>query len=290
MHTSGFLTVNKPTGLTSRDVVDRAAAWFPRKTKLGHGGTLDPLATGVLVLAFGHATRLLEYVQRSPKTYTTTILFGADSDTDDADGAVTPRENVSPVDDEKVREALKAMVGEISQTPPAFSAAKINGQRAYALARKGAEVDLAPRTVRVDHIEILDYAWPTLRLRIDCGKGTYIRSIARDLGKTLGVGGYVTTLHRDRIGDFTVADSVTLEATREGAMAAVRPMVFALTGMPRRPTTDDEIRRIRFGQVIHVKHTDVEELAVTNSLVELVAIGQVTAGAFKPIKVIPAEG
>ncbi len=290
MQTSGFLVVNKPQGLTSRDVVNRAARWFPNRTRLGHGGTLDPLATGVLVLAYGQATRLLEYVQRSPKTYTTAIILGADSDTDDADGVVTPRENVTPASEEQIRSVLATMIGNVTQTPPAFSAAKVAGQRAYALARKGEEVELAPRIVRIDSIVVLEFAWPTLRLRIDCGKGTYIRSVARDLGNTLGTGGYVTALHRDRIGDFTLDNAVTVDATKEEALAAARPITAPLTGIPQRTVSAEEARRIRFGQIIKIGHPNVEELAVTDPQGELVALGQVVSGGFKPLKVIPVEG
>ncbi|WP_020469459.1 tRNA pseudouridine(55) synthase TruB [Zavarzinella formosa] len=290
MQTSGFLVVNKTQGITSRDVVNRAMNWFPKRTRLGHGGTLDPLATGVLVLAFGQATRLLEYVQRSPKTYTTKIIFGATSDSDDADGVITPREGVSPVDESAIRTAMNGMIGDISQIPPAFSALKVEGQRAYALARKGAEVDLEPRTIRIDHIELLEYTWPTLRLKIDCGKGTYIRSIARDLGNTLGVGGYVGELLRDRIGGFALDKSVSPEATREEALRVLWPMTAPLRGLPRCNISAEEIRNIRFGRTINLKHADAEEFVVLDENGELIAIGKLTNGKFQPTKVIPSEG
>src|SRR5262245_41941276 len=171
----GLLVLDKPGGLTSREALDRAARWFPRKTRVGHCGTLDPLATGVLVLALGHATRLVEYVQAMPKIYRTRITLGATSDTDDADGTVTPTA-ARPVADDVVRAALTAFVGEVEQTPPAYSAARIEGQRAHLLARRGEEVTLAPRRVRIDAIEVRSFAWPELEVDVACGKGTYIRS------------------------------------------------------------------------------------------------------------------
>lgn len=179
---SGLLVIDKPGGMTSRDVVNRAQLWFPRKTKLGHTGTLDPLASGVLVVCVGAATRLAEYVQAMGKTYRTRILLGHRSDTDDADGTVTPVAGVAAVSEQAIRDALPRFVGTISQTPPAYSALKVAGQRAHDLARSGAEVKLAARPVSVYRIHLLGYDWPHLDLEIDCGKGTYIRSIARDLG------------------------------------------------------------------------------------------------------------
>src|SRR5262245_8124945 len=149
MNVNGLLILDKPAGLTSRDALDRAAKWFPRKTRIGHAGTLDPLATGVLVLAIGQATRLLEYVQAMPKMYRTRLRLGATSDTDDADGTVTPHPNAAPVEEAAVRAALTQFVGEIEQVPPAYSAARVEGRRAYALARRGDTVDLAPRRVRI---------------------------------------------------------------------------------------------------------------------------------------------
>ena len=287
MRKSGCLVVNKPSGLTSRDVVNRAMAWFPKRTRLGHGGTLDPLATGVLVLAFGQGTRLLEYVQRSPKTYTTLVTLGSDSDSDDADGIITPRPGAAPVDQALIRRALDAMIGEVSQIPPAFSALKIDGKRAYDLARKGKEFDLEPRLIRIDRIEILEYSWPTIRLRIDCGKGTYVRSIARDLGNALGVGGHVTELHRDRIGEFTLEQSIPPDAIREEALRATHPLVAPLRELPRWRATDEQVLQLRFGRPISQQLPDAEEALALDADDELIAIGKAIAGKFQPTKVIP---
>src|SRR5436305_291397 len=176
----GLLVIDKPGGVTSRDAVNRVQRWFPRRTKIGHTGTLDPLATGVLVLCIGSATRLTEYVQRMGKTYLTQLLLGATSDTNDADGTLTPVAGVSAPDAATVAVAVAGFVGVIQQVPPAYSAAKVTGRRAYDLARGGEEVTLAPRPVRIDGIDILSYAFPRLELEVRCGKGTYIRSLARD--------------------------------------------------------------------------------------------------------------
>src|ERR1043166_4448316 len=179
----GLLVVDKPGGITSRDAVDRAQRWFPKGTRIGHTGTLDPLATGVLVLCIGSATRLTEYVQRMAKTYRAGIVLGARSDTDDADGAITPVSDIRTPAAGEVQAALAAFVGNIAQVPPAFSAAKLGGRRAYDLARRGQDVSLAPRTVTIHGIDLLSYGFPQLEIEVRCGKGTYVRSLARDLGE-----------------------------------------------------------------------------------------------------------
>src|SRR5262249_52884575 len=156
-----------------------------RKTCIGHTGTLDPLATGVMVLCIGQATRLAEYVQRMSKTYRTTLRLGARSDTDDAEGAVEPVVDSRRPSRDEVLEAANSLIGQPKQVPPVFSAAKVKGRRAYELARAGRAVDLAPRTVHIYRIEVLRYDFPYLELEIDCSRGTYIRSLARDLGDCL---------------------------------------------------------------------------------------------------------
>src|SRR5258708_30939522 len=174
----GLLVLDKPGGMTSRDAVNVVQRGFPRKTKIGHTGTLGPLATGVLVVCLGHATRLAEYVQAMPKTYRSTFALGATSDTDDADGTLTTVHRAQIPTEETIRRALASFFGEIDQVPPVFSAAKIEGMRAYELAREGADVDLKPRRVTVYGIDVLRYAWPRLDVEVRCGKGTYIRSLA----------------------------------------------------------------------------------------------------------------
>jgi tRNA pseudouridine55 synthase len=281
----GLLVLDKPPGITSRDAVDRAARWFPRKTKIGHAGTLDPLATGVLVLAVGHATRLVEYVQAMPKVYRTRIYLGATSDTDDADGTVTPSPAATPVDEPTVRGTLGRFLGEVEQVPPAYSAARVAGRRAYDLARGGAEVTLAARRVRIDRIDVREYAWPELELDVHCGKGTYIRSIARDLGTALGVGGYVTVLRRLRTGPFGVEGAVPPDADPEAARGKLLPMAMAVSGLPAVSVTGDEVRRLRNGQAVPA--TGDGEAAVLDERGELVAVGRIVGGMLRPEKVMP---
>ncbi len=221
---NGFLVIDKSAGMTSRACVNRAQQWFPRKTKIGHTGTLDPLATGALVLCIGAATKWADRVQAMPKQYETRVRLGATSNTDDADGEVVEMPAVAMPLQADVESALRRFIGEIEQLPPQFSALKVDGVRAYDSARRGIEVALKPRVVRVDAIELLSYDWPWLDLRIDCGKGTYIRSIARDLGAIFGVGGLVQTLRRTRVGPFEAARGIGVNATADEARAAVLPM------------------------------------------------------------------
>lgn len=208
---NGLLVIDKPTGMTSRDVVNRVQQWFPRGTKVGHTGTLDPLATGVLVVCVGAATKLADVVQAMGKTYRSQFRLGATSDTDDADGAVTLVTDATPPTEEAVRTALAGFVGVVEQLPPAYSALKVAGRRAHDLARRGEAVELKPRPVRIDAVRLLGYAWPFVEVEVDCGKGTYIRSIARDLGEKLGVGGLVASLRRTRVGPFTAEQAIGLD-------------------------------------------------------------------------------
>jgi tRNA pseudouridine55 synthase len=244
----GLLVVDKPGGLTSRAALDRALRWFPRGTRMGHTGTLDPLATGVLVLCLGAATRLAEYVQRMGKTYRTGLLLGARSDTDDADGAVTPVAGAVAPGEAALRECLASFVGIIEQVPPAYSAAKVTGRRAYDLARQGQDVSLQARPVQIYGIDVLRYAWPHLELEVRCGKGTYVRSLARDLGDRLGCGALVAMLRRTRVGPFTAEEAVTLETTPEAAQARLLPAALAVAELPGLNLSERDVRRLRQGQ------------------------------------------
>lgn len=280
---NGLLVIDKPAGMTSRDVVNRAQLWFPKKTKLGHTGTLDPLATGVLVVCVGAATRLAEYVQAMGKTYRTRILLGHRSDTDDADGSVTAVAGATPVPEQAIRAALPRFVGTISQTPPAYSALKVAGQRAHDLARSGADVKLAARPVSVYRIDLLGYEWPHLDLEIDCGKGTYIRSIARDLGDALGVGGLVQTLRRTRVGPFTAEQGVGLDAA--DVRDRLRPMGEAVAELPRVDLAGEHATRFRQGQRVACTAKDAETAAVFGGG-ELLGIGEVSGGRVRPKVVV----
>jgi tRNA pseudouridine55 synthase len=244
----GILVINKPRGMTSRAVVDRVAAWLPGM-KVGHAGTLDPLASGVLIVCAGSSTRLVEVVQELPKSYRTRILLGARSDTLDADGWIEPQANPRIPSRGEVDAAVGPLVGEIVQVPPAYSAVKVRGRRAYDLARAGRPVELSGRRVRIDRIAVLHYEWPHLELEVDCGSGTYIRSIARDLGEALGCGGLVETLTRTRIGPFTIDQAVDpAELSAESLAGSVRSPLEALADWPRLVLDRAQVAAITAGQ------------------------------------------
>jgi tRNA pseudouridine55 synthase len=207
----GVLNVDKPAGASSARVVNVVKRLLPRGTKIGHAGTLDPFATGVLLLLAGKSTKLCERLMDEPKQYEATVKFGATTPTDDPESEERPTPGAAPVSEESLRAALAPLVGEVVQRPPAFSALKVGGRRAYDLARRGHDVELKPRAVRVYGIELLGYEWPLARLRIDCGRGTYVRAIARDLGEALRIGGHLTQLRRTRVGPFRADDAVTTE-------------------------------------------------------------------------------
>ncbi len=250
----GFLNLNKPTGPTSRDVVNLVARPLKRaKVKVGHAGTLDPLASGVLVVAVGAATRLSEHVQRLPKTYRTVVRLGARSDTLDADGTIVEVTDPPIPTVDQVREALASQVGEIDQLPPQFSALKVGGRRAYDLARAGQAVELASRRVRIDRVELLEYNWPLLTFEVDCGSGTYIRSIARDVGEALGTGGLIEVLIRTRIGSFDLKEAISPDPdhlTIEAIGNQLRPMIEAVADLPRLPINAEQAALIAQGRAL----------------------------------------
>jgi len=231
--TTGILVLNKPSGITSRKLVDRVARLVSR-AKVGHAGTLDPLATGILIVCVGPATRLVANLQDMPKTYRTIVRLGARSDTLDADGQIEIEPSPRIPSLAEITAALMPLTGDVDQRPPAYSALKIQGKRAYELARAGRILELAPRRVRIDRIDVLRYEWPHLELEIDCGGGTYIRSIARDIGETLGCGAFVATLVRTRTGPFTLEEAIepALLST-ETITRNLRPAIDAVAGTQR---------------------------------------------------------
>ncbi len=221
---NGVLNLDKPPGVSSARVVARVKRLLPRGMKIGHAGTLDPFATGVLLLLVGKATKVCERLMDSPKQYEAVIRLGATTETDDRDTPAIPwtpsRGGELTVPDlNAVESALPALTGQIMQRPPAYSALKVGGRRAYDLARAGHEVAMQPRPVNVYRIELLDYNWPLLRLRIDCGRGTYIRAMARDLGEALDVGGHLAELRRTAVGKFRIQDAVRPEVLESDGIA-----------------------------------------------------------------------
>jgi tRNA pseudouridine55 synthase len=285
-----LLVIDKPTGITSRAAVDRAQRWFPRGTRLGHTGTLDPLASGVLVLCVGSATRLTEYVQRMAKTYRARVILGARSDTDDADGQVTPTPAARAPENAELTAALRESIGEIEQVPPAYSAAHVGGRRAYDLARRGEAVSLTPRRVTIYAIEMERFEYPQLELTVRCGKGTYIRSLARDLGERLGCGGYIAALCRTRVGCFDETQALALEIDRATAHAALQSLNLAVAELPRIEAKAQEAEGLRHGRPLALTHTELAdgvEAAVFDTQRELLAVGRVDRceGCLRPEKV-----
>jgi tRNA pseudouridine55 synthase len=275
---NGLLILNKPTGVTSRQAVDVAERWFPGE-KIGHAGTLDPLATGVLVLCIGAATRLIEYVQALDKTYQATLRLGARSNTDDADGTIEALKAPPVPEAVQLAGAANAFIGEILQRPPAYSARRVRGRRAHHFARKGKEVPLQPRLVRIDRITIRHYLFPSLELTVDCGKGTYIRSLARDLGDRLGCGAVVTALERTRIGPFQLADALHLDCDGPTARLRLLPAKTAVAHLPALTLPTADLHRLRQGQILGgLKSLPGGDVAVFDAAGELAAIARSKTG------------
>jgi tRNA pseudouridine55 synthase len=246
------VVVDKPGGMTSHDVVSRVRR-LARTRRVGHGGTLDPMATGVLVIGVERATRLLTYVIGSGKRYSATIRLGQTTVTDDAEGEVTGGSPAISIIHDRVRDELAHLTGEIKQVPSAVSAIKVDGKRAYARVRAGEEVALAARTVVVSRLELgavrrVEGDLLDLDVDVECSSGTYVRAIARDLGKALGVGGHLTALRRTAVGAFTLAEAATLDALAERDDPVTLPLPAAAARFfPRRDASPDEARVLGHG-------------------------------------------
>lgn len=245
----GILLVDKPGGITSHDVVSRTRRALGTR-KVGHAGTLDPMATGLLVLGVEGATRLLTYIVGLDKTYEATIRLGAATDTDDADGTIVARTDAEGLDPARIDASIAALTGEISQVPSRFSAIKVAGRRAYDLARAGEEVDLVARTVTVSRFEVRSRrsadGFVDLDVVVECTSGTYIRALARDLGAALGVGGHLTALRRTRIGPLEVDRAASLDAVSAADLTDPATVATAVLGGVE--VTADEARDLRHGK------------------------------------------
>ena len=288
---SGWLVVDKPAGPTSSAVVNKVR-WAFDAAKAGHAGTLDPAATGVLAIALGEATKTVPYVTDALKCYEFTVRWGQSTNTDDAEGEVTGTCDARP-SDARIKEALHGFVGQIEQVPPAFSAVKVDGRRAYALARDGADLDLAARPLWVEELLLTDRPDPDhATLTLTCGKGGYVRSLARDLGQTLGCLGHVLRLRRLWSGPFRAEDAVSLQTIEDMARtpeldALLLPLETGLAGLPRLTCPETSVARLRHGNAAPVHPGEAaygDECWVCHDG-RAVAIGRYMAGELHPSRV-----
>jgi tRNA pseudouridine55 synthase len=277
---SGALVVDKPVGMTSHDVV-QAIRNGTGLRRAGHTGTLDPRASGVLVILVGPAVRLSEYVSASDKRYQAIIRLGGSTDTFDAEGMVTPTKDPVDVTEAQFETALQTFVGEIEQTPPPYSAVKVQGRKAYEMAREGEEVDLTPRKITVHHLEVLEWAPPEVVIDVHCSSGTYVRSLANDLGVMLGCGAYLVGLRRTKSGRFSLRDSVPLRKLQEAFTAGnwyqyLIPAAEALGDWTAIELSPDEVEGVRHGHRVKVvgdpTETKVRGVSTQGELVALMEI------------------
>lgn len=276
----GLLNVSKPAGMTSRDVVNQIQRCI-RPVKIGHAGTLDPLATGVLLVLLGNATRLTDYAHQLSKTYIGNFRLGCFSDTEDVEGQVVPLENPPQPSEAEIEAVLPQFVGTILQRPPIFSALKVQGARSYDLARQGKSPELASRAIEVHSIRILSYQYPDLKLEIDCGTGTYVRSLGRDIAEAVGTAAVMTELVRTRIGPWHLAESVPLAevTSRDVVQQRSLPATQAVSHLAPRVVTPDEVILLSHGKRIPLQNMELTADATSrpNSLVpgqELAALTQ----------------
>jgi tRNA pseudouridine55 synthase len=260
--TDGLLLLDKPAGVSSHDAVLAARRALGEK-RIGHAGTLDPFATGLLVLLTGRATRLLPYLAGEPKVYRATIQFGAETDTEDLLGAVI-REAAVP-SPERVLAALPSLTGQIEQVPPMYSAKRVDGQRAYEAARAGMTVELRPVSITVHSWDVLGWAGSTCDVRVVCGGGTYVRSLARDLGRLVDSAAHLTALRREASGPFHVDEAQAVGVLRDAA-PALRPPLAALPHLVPIALTHDEVHRVRRGLDLRI----ADDAPATGTFVALI--------------------
>jgi tRNA pseudouridine55 synthase len=292
----GILNINKPSGVTSRDVVNKIGQVYRKATgeklKAGHAGTLDPLATGVLVVCLGRATKLMSFIQSRPKRYVAEFQLDASSVSDDTETEIELVQPPVAPSLERIAAAIPSFTGEILQKPPAYSAISINGQRAYKLARQGVEFEIAEKNVTIHDLAIVAYDYPILKLNIECGSGTYIRSLGRDLAHAVGTKAVMTSLVRTEIGPFKVDeglnwDSFSIENFREKLHSATAAVDF----LPKRIVTDDEIELLKHGQFVKNDNSNHDQFAAVNCRNELIAILEPAYGSLKPaINFVAGQG
>lgn len=290
MSPSGILLVDKPGGITSHDVVSRARKALGTR-RVGHAGTLDPMATGLLLLGVDSATRLLTYLVGLDKEYAATIRLGVATDTDDAEGAVTATVDAASVTRERIDAGIAELTGEISQVPSSFSAVKVDGRRSYDRARAGEEVVLAPRNVTISRFDILDErreaGFVDLDVVVACSSGTYIRALARDLGAGLGVGGHLTALRRTSIGPFAVTDAVGADAIDRAALrtsAAIAARLFPTVTLDAAQAVD-----LAHGKRVTLDTPDAAVVAAITDGGRLAGMVSVTDGTARVLVNFPTD-
>ncbi len=309
---SGWVILDKPVGMGSTEAVSKVR-WLYKAEKAGHAGTLDPLASGMLPIALGEATKTVPYVQDGAKVYRFTVAWGEERSTDDLEGPVTATSDIRP-DEAAISALLPKYTGVIMQTPPQFSAIRVDGERAYDLARAGEAVEIAPREVEIGRFDLVEHDQDKALFEIECGKGTYVRSLARDMGRDLGCYGHVSTLRRVSVDPFESGDLVTIEEIEAAAdlppkgedgtrpelppeetalrLAALDQLLVetaaALESLPEVALGDDAANKLRLGNPVICRGRDapVEAAdAFATARGRLVAIGSVEAGMFKPRRV-----
>ncbi|WP_207485117.1 tRNA pseudouridine(55) synthase TruB [Arenibaculum pallidiluteum] len=291
----GWLVIDKPLGVTSTQALARARRILDAE-KAGHGGTLDPLATGVLPIALGEATKTVAWAMDGAKTYRFRVKWGEETTTEDAEGMVCATSPVRP-DEAAIRAAIPAFVGEIEQVPPRYSAIKLDGERAYDLARGGEVFELASRRVRIDALRLVGIPDAEhAEFEVDCGKGTYVRSLARDIGRALGGCAHVVALRRLSVGKFTLESAIPLDdlAAMEQGAAVERhllPIETALDDIPALALTEQEAQRLRLGQTVALlRRQDRERLDELNQVLTDAGSVALAISGGKPVALVRVEG
>ncbi len=289
---NGVLLVDKERGWTSHDVV----AWVRRLLKVrkvGHTGTLDPIATGLLLLCLGKATKIARFLEDEDKEYIAEIRLGISTDTFDSEGKITHILDIKDIGVDAIESVCERFIGSLDQVPPAFSAIKVGGRHSYELARCGKHVELRPRKVRIYDMELLDYSAPFLRIRVYCSKGTYVRSLARDIGEDLGCGAHISNLRRTKIGAFGCGDALSIRKVEEIVERSkisdyIIDISSALSRYPILSLEDQsDIRSFCNGGSVGVSISQCDRIRVTDSEGEFIGIGGVTAeGELRPLRVI----
>jgi len=289
----GFLNVDKPAGLTSHDVVARIRRVAGQK-RVGHGGTLDPAATGVLPIGLGQATRLLEFLVEGRKRYRAVVRLGLTTTTDDAEGAVVAERPVPVLEETELHAILEQFVGVVDQVPPIYSAIQVAGRRLYDLARAGETPELAPRRVEIDRIELLSWCSPLLELDIVCGKGTYIRALARDVGARFGCGAHLLALRRTAVGALSLETAIALDRLLEAPQTLARHVLPAGVAVAHLPRVDLDVaaaQRLRHGLPVDIPAEASTDpiMAGFGSSGELVALVRYDGSRWRPWKVLASR-